>query len=219
MKSITQPIIRLAYADHYSIVRRSISSFISSYGCFEVEIQAENGEELIRRLKVAPSLPDICILDINMPIKNGYETIKEIKELWPGMKFLVLTAINKDYTILQMIKSGANGYLLKSCEPDELYRGLTSIYKTGYFITDLTSQHIFNFLKDGQNPLSKINKKELHFLSLCCTDYTYSEIAEIMHVSPRTVQGYRDILFEKLHVKTRLGLAIFAMSIGIVSFQ
>jgi two-component system invasion response regulator UvrY len=220
MKSINLPQIHLAYADYYSIVRASISSFITSNGCFSVDIQANNGKELIDKLKGAPSLPDICILDINMPVKNGYETIIEAKKMWPEMKFLVLTTLNKEYTIKQMIRNGANGYLLKSCNPDELNRALISIYKTGYYISELTSHQILSLLQEGDtNPLNKISKKELYFLSLCAQDYTYREIANIMHVSPRTVDGYRDELFDKLHVRTRTGLVIFAISIGLFSFH
>jgi len=214
------PQIHVAYADYYAIVRSSISTCVNASGHFIVDIQANNGEELIQQLKRTQILPDICILDINMPVKNGYETIKEAKKLWPSMKFLVLTTINKEYTILQMIKNGASGYLLKSCDPDELNKALISIYKTGYYLTELTSSQILSFLHEkDDSTISKLNSKELQFLSLSASDYTYREIAQKMHVSPRTIDGYRDALFNKLNIKSRTGLAIFAISIGLFSFH
>lgn len=209
--------IHIAYADHDSIVRRSIAGFICSNGRFSVDIQADNGQDLLTQIRIAPALPDICLLDINMPVKNGYQTINEIKAQWPTIKILVLTGIDKEYTIRQVVRSGANGYLLKSCEPDDLNSALISIYNTGYYVTELTSKHIFSFLESGDNPMPNITGKELNFLSLCCSDYSYNEIADILHVSPRTIHGYRDVLFEKLCIKSRTGLALFALSIGLSS--
>ena len=215
MKKQDQHVIHLAIADDHELFRSGISALISSFDGFKMDIEVSDGEELIKQLKKAKRLPEICLLDINMPRKNGYDTLKEIKAQWPDMKFLVLTMFNTEYAIMRMLRGGANGYTLKNCNPNELKKALTAIYETGYYHSELVSNRIHTSLKNED----KITDKEIQFLTLCCNDCSYREIAEIMHVSPRTVEGYRDALFQKLNIKTRTGLVMYAISTGIVPFS
>jgi two-component system, NarL family, invasion response regulator UvrY len=219
MTNSSQRQIRLAYADDHPLVRQGICSYLKEFGCFEIDIQADNGAELIQLLKKAKTLPDICILDISMPVKNGYDTIIEIKSYWPSMKFLILTMYDEEYAIIRMLRNGANGYMLKNCRPDELRKALMSIHLIGCYHSELTISHTHNAINGNVNNLLKLNDKELQFLSYCCSDYHYKQISEKMGVSQRTVEGYRDDLFDKLKIKTRTGLAIYAMNIGIVPFR
>lgn len=216
MISSDQKPIRLAYADAYPLIRHGICSFLKESDCFEICIHAGNGEELLQWLKNNSLVPDICIIDINMPVKNGYETIKEIKTLWPFMKVLVLTEVSNEYAIVHMLRNGVNGYVLKSSYPDELTRALLSIHNTGNYYSDLTIRHVHNAVSSN---CLKINDREIQFLSYCCSDFHYKEIAEKMGVSHRTVDGYREDLFDKLKIKTRTGLAMYAVSIGLLSFS
>lgn len=208
--------ISLAYAEDHVLIREGISSFLKEFGCFEIIIEANNGAELIHHLKKSKTLPDICILDIRMPVKNGYETITEIKSIWPIMKFLILTMFDEEYAIIQMLRSGANGYILKNCSPNELKKALISIHQLGSYHSELTINLIHNAI--ANNNLLKFNEREIQFLSFSCSDLPYREIAEKMGVSLRTVHGYRDGLFDKLRLKTRTGLAMFAMNAGITPF-
>jgi two-component system invasion response regulator UvrY len=207
--------IRVAFADACILCRTTLCTYLRDLGFFEIEIEADNGRELIQFLKTTTTLPDICVLDISMPVKNGYETIKEVRSCWPSIKFLILTSINSEYSVFEMLRNGASGYLLKNCNREELKKALVSIYDIGNYQSETTISKIHDaFNRDGKY-LLKINDKEIQFLSYCCSDYHYKEIAQKMGVSPRTVEGYRDDLFEKLKVKTRTGLAMYAMSIGI----
>jgi two-component system, NarL family, invasion response regulator UvrY len=213
--STQSPIIHLAVADDHAIVRKGICAIIQSFGGFEIDIEADNGEELINKLEKAKTIPDICLLDINMPQKNGYDALIDIKIKWPTIKILVLTIFTNEYAIIRMLRSGANGYILKNCNPLDLKNALLTIQKSGYFHSDFLSTKA----NTEVSQLPKITDKEIQFLSLCCIDGGYKEIADLMGLSVRTVEGYRDSLFEKLKIKTRTGLVMYAISIGIVPFS
>lgn len=212
------PTITLAIADDHEILRSGVSQLLSRYG-FQVLMEANNGQELIEQLKSAAQLPDICILDINMPEKNGYETLAEIRELWPDMKILALSMYDNEHGIIRMYKSGANGYLLKDSNPKKLEEALKAIYQYDFYHSELISSEAYRALrskKKNDQYLPKITDKELEFLALCATDLTYKEMAEKMYLSPRTVERYSEVLYEKLNVRSRSGLVLFALSMGIV---
>ncbi len=218
MLTQTRKQIRLAYADQSVLVRHGIISFLKQSDYFEIDIQVNNGAELLNELKKQKNVPDICIMDINMPVKNGYDTIKEVKKIWPSMRILILTGVNSEYAIIQMLKNGANGYVLKTGFPEELRNALLTIFNVGNYHSELTTQHLHKAINTGYN-IPQINDKEIQFLSYCCSDYHYKEIALKMGVSVRTIEGYRDDLFDKLNVKTRTGLAMYAISIGIINMH
>lgn len=211
-------VIHLAVIDDHAIVRKGICAIIESFGGFIIDFEAGNGEELISQLEKVHKLPDICLLDINMPKKNGYDTIREVKSRWPDLKFLILTIFNNEFAIMRMLRNGANGYILKNCNPNDLKKALTTIHENGYYHYELLSSRFYRHMTMPEKERPKLNEKEIEFLSLCCIDGSYKEIAEKMGVSPRTVEGYRDMLFAKLDIKTRTGLATYAISTGIVGF-
>lgn len=158
-----------------------------------------------------------------MPLMDGFETAEWIKANMPETRVLVLSMLENDIAIIRMLKNGARGYLLKDSKPKVFKQALENIRDTGYFINELVSDKLMHyisnedsFLGDG-SPLSSLTENETIFLQWICSDKTYKEIAEEMHISPRTVDTYRDNLFKKLDIKTRVGLAIFAIKHGIVS--
>ncbi len=210
--------IKVAVADYCPLIRQTICSYLQEMGSFEIAIQASDGAELIRGLQKTRELPDICVLDINMPVKNGYETVKEIKTNWPGIKILVLTLLDNEYAIVQMLKYGADGYMLKNCYPDDIRKALVSIYNVGSYENDLTIKYAKNAMRGDAHSARKITEKEMQFLSFCCSELSYKEIAQKLCVSPRTVEGYRDGLFEKLQIKSRSGLIMYAVRIGLISY-
>lgn len=213
MENIT---INIAIADDHTIVRKGFKDIITAFGNCNVIHEADNGEELLK--KIGTNVPDICILDINMPVKNGYDTIIELKKNYPDIKVLVLTMYNSEYAILKMLRGGACGYLLKSCHPNDLKTAINSIYNNGYYHTESVTGRVFRSLESERNAMSKISDRETHFLELCCKDLNYKEMADIMHCSPRTVEGYRDSLFVKLKARSRTALAVCAIQTGMVSF-
>jgi DNA-binding NarL/FixJ family response regulator len=164
-------------------------------------------------------------MDINMPEMDGFETTVWLKKNYPEIKVLVLSMYDNEASIIRMLKCGAKGYILKDCEPSVLKTAIEDVLIKGYFYSDLVSGkliHALNKIQDDDNDfkaLFSLNARETDFLKYTCTELTYKEIADKMFVSPRTIDGYRDALFEKLHVKTRVGLAIYAIKNGLVDIR
>lgn len=210
--------IRLAIAEDHDIVRKGIVEIISGFGGFSVEIEAEDGDELLKKLAAARKLPDIALIDISMPVRNGYETLDEIRRRWPEMKVLVLTMHKHEFAIIKMFRGGANGYLLKNSKPDELKRALFSIRDTGFYFSEVASGNLYNRLQHS-NVIPSLSEKEIQLLKLCHTDLTYKEIADIMNISERSVAGYRINLFHKLDVNSRAGLVVCGIQMGLIPVQ
>ncbi|MFZ6024196.1 MAG: response regulator transcription factor [Bacteroidota bacterium] len=212
----------VALVDDHELLRSGLASMINSFDGFKVVMEAGNGKEFIEALKNNKP-PAIILLDINMPMMDGFETAEWIKANVPETRILVLSMLENDIAIIRMLKNGARGYLLKDSKPKVFKQALENIRDTGYFINELVSDKLMHyisnedsFLSDG-SPMSSLTENETIFLQWICSDKTYKEIAEEMHISPRTVDTYRDNLFKKLDIKTRVGLAIFAIKHGIVS--
>lgn len=207
--------IKIAVADDHTILRKGVIELINAFGDFEVILDATNGRELITKIQQSAVLPDVCLIDINMPVLNGYETAEELRKTWPALKILALSMYNAEYTIIRMLASGANGYILKEADPIALREALIGVYENEYYYSEQLSGKMVHTLLEGKKLKMHITEKELQFLKHCCSELNYKEIAEKMFLSPRTVEGYRDALFEKLNIKTRTGLVIFALEMGL----
>ncbi len=211
--------IRIAVVEDISILRKGVCRLLSSYPGFSIEIEAANGRELLDALRTGKQI-DICLLDINMPEMDGHATIQVLKQEWPEIKVLVLSIYNDDYNIIRMLRNGANGYILKTCTPDELHQALNAVHQLGFYHSELVNEHLLHLLQGKHTKtVNMLSDKDYEFLSYCCSELTYKEIAEIMKLSPRTVEGYRDTLCEKLGVKSRTGLVMYAMRIGVVPYE
>jgi len=212
----------VALADDHSLIRNGLANLINTFDGFKVIFQAGNGQEFIDSLK-PKALPDVVLMDINMPKKDGYETTKWLKELYPEIKVLALSMYDNESAIIRMIKNGACGYILKDAEPADLRLALNEIVQKGYYHSELVTNQLVKIIRQGNSdddnklPAVKLNDKEIEFLKFACTELTYKEIAEKMFLSPRTIDGYRDALFEKLKAKTRVGLVMYAIKNGIVN--
>ena len=213
-------IINVALADDHAILRKGLAEILSKFDNISVSMQAANGKELIEKLKAAAELPDVCILDINMPEMNGYETAAEIKKTWPGIKILALSMYDTELNIIKMLRNGANGYMLKDSDPEDLRVAISKVYTDGFYHSDIVTGRMLNILHDPAGHMAlDLNEKELHFLKLCCTELTYKEIADKMFLSPRTIDGYREALFGKLKITSRTGLVMYAIKAGISDLQ
>lgn len=208
----------LVLADDHTLIRYGMVQLVQSMD-HTVLFEANNGLDLQQKLSPA-NLPDLVLMDINMPEMDGYQTTQWLRDNHPEVKVLALSMYDKEEAIIKMLKSGAKGYILKDSEPAELQRAINDILTKGFYYSDLVSGKLIHALNttdgNGHNSI-KLNQRETDFLKYACTEMTYKEIADKMFVSPRTIDGYRDDLFEKLHMKTRVGLVMYAIKNGIVT--
>lgn len=215
-----RPVIRVGLADDHAMLRHSLIAVLNESPRFEVVAEGGNGNELIEAIAKLKTPPDVCLLDINMPKLNGYDTLKFLHEKYKDMKFLILTMLDHEFVILKMLRLGANGYLLKEDEPKVLMRAIETVYEKEFYHTDLVNGHLITMAKSGADYRKiLLNDQELKFLGLSCSELTYKEIADQMHVSARTAESYRDMLFDKLKVKSRTGLAIYALKLGLAVIE
>jgi two-component system invasion response regulator UvrY len=209
----------IALVDDHSLLRIGLAQLVQSLG-YDVVFEADTGKEFMEKLAKEKE-PDVVLMDINMPEMDGYETTQWIKTHHPEIKVLTLSMYDNESAIIRMLKSGARGYILKDCDPTELKAAIDAVLTKGYYYSDLVSGkliHAINKMDDEGNDINTVihlNDRETDFLKYACTEMTYKEIADKMFLSPRTIDGYRDALFEKLNIKTRVGLVIYAIKNGI----
>jgi two-component system, NarL family, invasion response regulator UvrY len=210
----------IALVDDHSILRRGLGQLIESLG-HSVLFQADEGKEFIASID-AKQLPDLVLMDINMPEMDGFEATEWLKAHHPDVPVLALSMYDNEASIIRMLKCGAKGYILKDCEPKELQTAIEAVISKGYYYSDLVNGKLIHAINkaetetNGALKASNLNEREVNFLKLTCSEMTYKEIAEKMFLSPRTIDGYRDALFDKLQVKTRVGLVLYAIKNGIV---
>ena len=213
----------IVLTDDHNLLRNGLASLVTSLG-HTVLFEADNGKHFIEKLN-PNALPDLVLLDINMPEMDGYETAQWIKTNHPEINILALSMYDNETSIIRMLKCGAKGYILKDSEPAELKAAIEAIMNKGFYYSDLVSgklMHAINKMDDESGDLKSLvplNDRETDFLKYACTELPYKEIADKMFVSPRTIDGYRDALFEKLQVKTRVGLVMYAIKNGIVNIN
>lgn len=209
--------IKIAIADDHVLFRKGLSMLLSQIPGFHVMCDVNNGAELMEQLKQKEK-PDVALLDIRMPEMNGFETASSLYETFPQVGILALSTLDDELSVVRMIRNGARGYVLKNADTDELRRAITTIHQDGYFYNDMLShtvmQHIVRHRDAGI--VDRLTEREREFLRHACSEMTYTEIAKAMFLSPRTIDGYRDALFEKLDIRSRTGLVLFAIKNGIV---
>lgn len=219
MSDTTGPRIRVALADDHTMFRKGMVELLRhSSDKFEIVAEAGNGQELVDMIAKLPVPPQVCLLDVNMPVMDGYKTLALLRMKYREMKFLTLSMYDHEFAIIKMLRQGANGYLLKEDDPEVLKQAIEYVVAHDFYHSELTANHL-NALKSSESTQKQIilNANEKVFLELCCTEMIYKEIANHMGLSVRTVEGYRDDLFEKLGVNTRTGLVIYALKNGLVN--
>ena len=209
----------IAIADDHLLIAKAISSIIETFHDFEVLFEVENGKVLQEKFRQKKNIPDIVLLDISMPVMDGFETATWLKTEHPQVLVMALSVQDDDESLIRMIKAGAKGYLHKNVHPGELEKALITLTNKGMYYPDWATSRIFNKMAmdnedDHGNEIS-LSEREREFLVYVCTELTYKEIGEKMFCSSRTVESYRDSLFEKLAVKTRVALALYSVKVGI----
>ncbi len=210
-------LIRVAIADDHEMVLNGVKGIIQGFGGFSIDIVASDGKELYEKLLAAEELPDLVVMDISMPVWNGYDTLDAIRLKWPELKVLILTMHKHEVAIIKMYKAGANGYLLKNSPPKELLKAIRAILDTGLYFSELASRTLYHKLHS--DIVVTLTDKEIQLLKYCHTDLTYKEIADKMNVSERSVAGYINSLFDKLNVKSRSGLIVCGIQMGIIPVE
>ncbi len=208
--------IKIIIVDDHVLFSQSLAFLIGTFKQFEVTESYSNGKEFINAFQsVTVEKPDIILLDVNMPIMGGIETMKWIKENHPDLKVLALSVNDDEETIMKMITNGAKGYLLKDTDPSTFKLAMLEVFNKGFYYTELVSGLLVSKLENKHNKVL-LKERELEFIKLACSEKTYKEIADKMCLSPRTIDGYRESLFEKLEIKTRIGLVMYAIKNKIV---
>ena len=212
---------KIVLVDDHVLLRKGLADLVRNLG-YEVLYEANNGKEFCEKLKSNNDHPHLVLLDINMPQMDGYETSLWLKKNYPDIRILALSMHDDENAVIRMLKNGARGYILKDTEPSELKMAIDAILQKGFYYSEMVTGRLIHSISgiDDESQSSQqilhLTEREIEFLKLACSEMTYKEIADKMYLSPRTVDGYRDTLFQKLEIKTRTGLVIYAIKNGIV---
>jgi len=212
--------IRIAIADDYAIIRDGLKVGLARDDNFEVVLEAESGEELVEG--IGRTEVDVVLLDLRMPGMDGMEATTVIRQRFGRVKILAVTMYDDEKFIIHLMEKGANGYLLKNADSDEIRKAIYAVYETGYYFNDLVNKALLRKLvirgniKPNFNSHVELTERELQVLHLICEEKTNTEIGKIIFLSPRSVEGIRQRLIEKVGVRNTAGLAIFAVKNGIV---
>ena len=213
--------IKIAIADDYKIYRDGLKVGLAADDNLEVVLEADNGEDLLKGLEAAQ--PDIIIMDLKMPIMDGMEATREVRKKFSSIKVLVVTMYEDDKFIIHLMENGANGYLLKNADSDEIRKSIYAVYENGYYFNDLVNKALLKKLvmkgnfKPSFNQDVEFTEREQEVLKLICEEKTAAEIGKEIFLSPRSVEGIRQRLIEKVGVRNTAGLVMFAVKNGIVN--
>ncbi|MBS1655740.1 MAG: response regulator transcription factor [Bacteroidetes bacterium] len=216
-------VIKVAIADDHALFRTGVKTSLSAHKDIQMVAEAENGMQLLNLLKHIQ--PDVILLDIQMPIMDGLSTLPEIKKLYPNIKVIMLSMHNDHSMISRMMEIGANSYLTKESGSELIYEAVKTVYEQEFFFNDLTNKALLSGLRTKRTTESsmpadvQLTDKEITILKLMCEEKSTKEIADIVDLSPRTVEAIRDKLKTKTGVKSMAGLVMYAMKAGIVEQQ
>lgn len=212
---------KIALADDHVLLRNALATLINSFENCKVITEASTGQELIQTISEG-FVPDIVLLDLNMPDLDGHETALWLQANHPDIHVLMLTMYDTELTMIRLLQVGVKGFLKKDIHPAELKFAITSVMQCGYYYTNDTTGRLVNLFRRSQEQhmlmRSMLTETEVRFLRMTCTEMTYKEIAARMHLNPRAVDNLRDNLFDKLDVKSRVGLAMYSIRHGIHTF-
>lgn len=206
---------KVGLVDDHQLFLKSLHLMLDSFKVYEVVVEALHGEDLKQKLKSSGVIPDVMLVDVNMPVMDGIATCKWLSEAYPAMKLIALSMNDTDVAIIDMIKAGCCAYLLKDTHPTELEKALHEVISKGYYNADASNINFRRLLlKSNEPPTIVLTEKEKQFLTYACSELTYKQVAAEMNLSERTIDGYREALFQKFHVQSRVGLCLEALRKG-----
>jgi DNA-binding NarL/FixJ family response regulator len=211
--------IKVVIADDHALFRAGVKTALSIKKDVELIAEADNGMQLLNLLKHLE--PDVILLDIQMPIMDGITTLPEIRKLYPQVKVIILSMHNDHSMISKLMEIGANSYLTKNSDSEMIYNAIKTCYEQEFFFNELTNKALLTGLRSrrpesGPSPEVSLTEKELTILKLMCEEKTTKEIADMVDISPRTVEAIRDKLKTKTGAKSMAGLVMYAVKNGII---
>ena len=216
----TNTVIKVAIADDHTLFRTGVKTSLSQRKDIQMVVEAENGMQLMNLLRHIQ--PDVVLLDIQMPIMDGLTALPEIKKLYPNVKVIMLSFLNDHSVISKMMELGANSYITKESGADMIYDAIKAVYQNDFYFNDLTNKALLSGLRTKRTAESSmpqdvhLNEKEITILKLMCEEKSTKEIADMVDLSPRTVEAIRDKLKTKTGTKSMAGLVLYAVKAGIV---
>ncbi|HOZ84262.1 MAG TPA: response regulator transcription factor [Niabella sp.] len=203
---------KIGLIDDHQLFLKSLSLLLESFNTYEVILEASNGKDLQEKIKGRSVLPEIMLIDVNMPIMNGAETATWLTQNYPQIQLVALSMNADDNAIISMFKAGCCGYLLKDTHPNELEKALNEIKLKGFYNADAGNLNFRKILmKAEEKDDLNLTPKEQSVLQYACSELTYKQIAAEMNLSERTIDGYRETLFKKFNVQSRVGLCLEAI--------
>ena len=212
--------IRVGIADDHKIFRKGVILSLRQYTNISFIFEAENGEELLSMLQ--QDQPDIVLMDLRMPTKDGIETTKEVSRRFPDVKVLILTMFEDERFVSHLMENGANGYLLKNADPSEIKRAIMEVMAKGYYLNNFVNRVLLEKSNNRNKTIPSLNSeivltdKEKEVIQLLCMEYTAAEIAQKMEISPRTVESIKDRLMERFGLKNTAGLVFYAVKNNLI---
>lgn len=217
--------VKLGIVDDHNLFRKGLIKLINlgdKENKYTIVFEASNGNDLKEKLN-RRSFPDIILMDIDMPDMDGYESVQWLRKNYPEINVLVISMLETEQSIIKMLRYGVKGYLSKDIEVEDIHMALEAIANKGFYYSDLvTGAMAQNILLNTANDkpqtglANDMSDNEKEFLKFACTDLTYQDIADKMHLSPKTIDGYRENLFRRFNVRSRVGLAMYAVKNGFI---
>lgn len=212
--------IKIGIADDHKIFRKGVILSLRQYTNLSFIIEADNGDEMIEKL--ATEKPDVILLDLRMPGKDGIEATKEISKKYPDIRILILTMYEDERFVSHLMENGANGYLLKNAEPAEIKKAILEVMVKGFYLNNFVNRILLKKSSNKSKAIPSLNSevvlsdKEKEVIQLLCREYTASEIAIKMDISARTVESIKDRLMERFGTKNTAGLVFFAVKNNLI---
>jgi two-component system response regulator DegU len=212
--------INVVITDDHKLFRKGIAALLSDFDFINEIGEAGNGIELLNEIENLESPPDLILLDVRMPEMDGIEAQKLVREKYPEIKIIILSMEDDEQIVLHLIEQGVHGYLLKNADPDEVEMAIKKVISEGYYFSqEFTQLIVRNVVRKKTNKFEleqELTSKELQVLELICKQFTANEIADILNLSVRTIEGYRRKLLEKTKSKNLAGLVVFALKNNLV---
>lgn len=211
--------IKVAYADDNIIFRNAMVALLEHNGNITVNIKADNGSDLLNQLQETEPLPDVCLIDINMPVMNGFEVTPKIRKQWPGIGILAYSSWNDEYNTMQMISKGANGYMVKGYPIEDLIKAFNYVHQKGVFCAEaFADDYFYKLAKKGSELKIEMTNQEMDLLRhFSKFDITRLDLPLLTQMTESEFESIKMSLFEKLHVRSRTGLALYAIQTGLVA--
>lgn len=212
--------IKVAIADDHKIFRKGVILSLRHYSNLKFVLEAENGEELLNGISQAQ--PDVVLMDLRMPVKDGIETTKQISKLYPHISVIVLTMHEDERFVNHLMENGAHGYLLKSTDPSEIKKAITDVVSKGFYLNNFVNRILLKKSHNKSRTLPSLNntldvsEKERNVLNYICMEFTSIEIGEKMHISSRTVESIKEKMMERFGLKNTAGLVFFAVKNNLI---